>query len=54
MLSPEVGKVRTYEPAILLVPLHKVPPPKESMKESVENRGLNMRIPVTARLSMSH
>jgi hypothetical protein len=46
--------VRNYEPAILLVPLHKVPPPKESMKESVENRGLKMRIPVTARLSMSH
>jgi hypothetical protein len=26
--------------AILSVPFHKVPPPKESMKEFVENRGL--------------
>jgi hypothetical protein len=26
--------------AILRVPFHKVPPPKESMKEFLENRGL--------------
>jgi hypothetical protein len=29
---------RVVPGAILLVPLHKVPPPKESMKEFVENR----------------
>jgi hypothetical protein len=30
--------------AVLLVPLHKVPPPKESMKKLLENHGLRRSI----------
>jgi hypothetical protein len=34
--------------AILLVPLHRIPPPKESMKEFLENRRLLKSILVLA------
>jgi len=35
--------------AMLLVPFHRVPPPKESMKKLVENRRLLMSILVLAK-----
>jgi hypothetical protein len=34
------SRVEEMRAAILCVPFHKVPPPKESMKEFLENRGL--------------
>jgi hypothetical protein len=44
-LTAEEDKVRT---AILLVSLHRIPPPKESMKEFLENRRLLKSILVLA------
>jgi hypothetical protein len=38
LIASRVEKMRA---PILRVPSHKVPPPKESMKEFLENRGLN-------------
>jgi hypothetical protein len=35
-----------------LVPLHRIPPPKESMKCSAENRRLKMRIAVLWKIAM--
>jgi hypothetical protein len=34
------SRVEKMRAAILRVPFHKVPPPKDSMKEFLENRGL--------------
>jgi hypothetical protein len=34
------SRVEEMRAAILRVPFHKVPPPKESMKKHLENRGL--------------
>jgi hypothetical protein len=42
---PKVGLVR-FGTAILLVPLQRVPPPKESVKEFLENRRLLKSIAV--------
>jgi hypothetical protein len=44
------GNCCEFQAAILLVHLHKVPPPKESMKPLVKNRCLKKSIPGTARI----
>jgi hypothetical protein len=35
-----IARVEEMRAAILRVPFHKLPPPKESMKKLLENRGL--------------